>query len=328
MRNVAWFTILCLQAVTPACTAQSSDAAVVAVVKQMEQALQRGDFPAYAALFDAETRGKVGSGPEQVTARPTVRFQANKTLVQGDNAAVIAAMTDSTKPAMNNHVTFRLVRESGAWKIADQLWSDPAPDPVSIYAIVPPESGAFLRAGSPWQGVAPAVANTKYFKPEQIRWKLQATFDESFLYLRIDAGSVLPAVNTEVQGEFPNLRSPVQRDWPTMTIKVTAAQKSWDYTFTAEDQIGDRATFDEHGKANSHHHYVAYSLRLWKGDATVFSASAGGRDQLVSVQGRYLDLRIPLKTLNVEGARGIKFLIGDANSASQIEPYAVAGYGL
>ncbi|HLX42237.1 MAG TPA: nuclear transport factor 2 family protein [Bryobacteraceae bacterium] len=328
MRNFGLFTILCLQAVAPACTAQSSDTAVVAVLNQMEQAIQRGDFPAYTSLFDAETRAKASSGPEKIPARPTVRFQATKTLVRGDSAAVIAAMTDSAKPAMNNHVTFRLVRENGAWKIADQLWSDPAPDPVSIYAIVPPESGAFLRAGSPWQGVAPAVPNTKYFRPEQIRWKLQATFDESFLYLRIDAGNELPAVNSEVPGEFPNLKSPVQRGWPAMTIKVVTAQKSWDYMFTAEDQVGDQATFDEHGKANSHHHYVAYSLRLWKGNATVFSAAAGARDQLVSVQGRCLDLRIPLKTLNLDGARGIKLFIGDANSASQIEPYAVAGYGL
>jgi hypothetical protein len=324
MRNVALFTILSLLAAAPACTAQSSDAAVIAVLSQMEQALQRGDASAYAALFDAETR-KLATGPEKVPAQPTVRFQATKALVQGDTAAVIAARTDSTKPAMNNHVTLRLVRENGAWKIADQLWSQPAPDPASIYAILPPESGAFLRAGSPWQAVAPAAANAGYFKP--VGWKLQATFDESFLYLRIDAGSALPGVNSEVPGEFPNLRSPVQRDWPAMTIKVVTAQKSWDYMFTAEDQIGDRATFDEHGKANSHHHYVAYSLVLWKGDAMVFQTSAGARGQLVSVQGRYLDLRIPLKTLNVEGARGIKFEIRDANSAGQIEPYAVAGYG-
>src|SRR5271155_4331411 len=290
MRNLALIGVLSL---LPGCRAQSPDTAVLELVKQMERAMQSGDRQAWAALHDAPTREKLAGGRDfPMRPRPTARVQATKILVQGDKAAVIVATSDPGNPQTNGHLSLRLGREGSAWKIAEEMGNDPAPDPDSIYALLPPENGAFSRAGSRWEGIARAVGNTKYFTAEQLRWKLQGVFDESFLYVRIESGGVLPAANSEVQGEFPNLRLGFEWDWPTMKIRVTGA-KSSEFTFDASPSIGDQATFDKQGKANSHRHYIAYLLNLRRGDNYVFHATAGlDPSPLIEVHDRFVDLKI------------------------------------
>jgi len=53
----------------------------------------------------------------------------------------------------------------------------------------------------------------------------------------------------------------VARDWPIMKIGFWGYAR--EYTFDAADQIEDKATFDEQGKANSHA-ISCVSLTLWK----------------------------------------------------------------
>ena len=328
MRNIGLVTLLIL---LPACKAQGPDAAVLELVKQMERALQTGDSQAWGALFDAATRAKTPGGDLPRRPRPTARVQATKILVQGDKAAVIVVTSDVTSdranPQTNGYLSLRLVREGSAWKIAEEMGNNPAPDPDSIYALLPPENGAFSRAGSRWVGIARAAGNTKYFTAEQLRWKLQGVFDESFLYVRTESGGVLPAANSDVPGEFPNLKLGFQWDWPTMKIRVAGAKNS-EFTFDASPSIGDQATFDKQGKANSHRHYIAYLLNLrGRGDNYVFHATAGlDPSPLIEVHDRIVDLKIPLKTMGLDGA-GVKLEILDANSPGKILPYAVAAYG-
>jgi hypothetical protein len=324
MRNTGLFTLLIL---LPACKAQGPDAGVVDLVKQMERTLQTGDRQGWAALHDAPTREKLAGGrdlPPRV--QPTIRVQPTKILVQGDKAAVIVAMSDPGNPKTNASLSLRLVREGSAWKIAEEMGNNPAPDPDSIYALLPPESGSFSRAGSHWEGIARAAGNTKYFTAEQLRWKLQGVFDESFLYVRIESGGALPAANSDVQGEFPNLKLGFNWDWPTMKIRVTGA-KNGEFTFDASPSIGDQATFDKQGKANSHRHYIAYLLNLrGRGDNYVFHAETGlEASPLIEVHERFLDLKIPLKTIGVDAA-GVQLEIADANSPGKILPYPVRRY--
>jgi hypothetical protein len=334
MRRIVLVPLLFMLPGTPACKAQNANAAVLAVLKQMERAEQTGDSRAWAELWDQETRAKLEKEREQgrdlpMRPQPTARYVATKTLVEGEKAATIAAMSDSSNPARHNYVSMRFVREQGAWKIADQVWSETAPDPASIYTLSPPEDGAFARAGSPWQRVPKAIGNTKYFKPEELRWNLQAAFDESFLYVRIEAATALPAPNSEVKGKFADLKSGVPRDWPVMMIKITGpASKPSKFTFDAADFIGDQATFDEQGKANSHRHFVAYSLSLRRGDTFVYSAGSGVHsDPLIDIHDRFFDFKIPLKTMGVDALRTVKLEIADANEPiGMIQPYAVKPY--
>jgi hypothetical protein len=308
-------------AVCTACRAQPPENAVLAVYRQMEKAEQAGDGQAWIELWSPKSRIRLGGlMKDMIRPQPSVRYQAIKVLVRGDQAALIGRSGEQ-------YLSMRFVREIGAWKILDQAWSNVAIDPASIYTLVLPEDGAFARAGSPWENVPRASANPKYFKPAELRWKLQSVRDESFVYVRIEAASVLPAPNTEVKGTFPNLKSGVPRDWPVMKILVLGAAPR-EYIFDVADGIGDQATFDEQGKANSHRYFVTYSLSLRKGENTVFTASNdASADPLISVAERFIDLRIPLRTLGIETAAA-SIEIRDANAPiGTILPYEVTRFG-
>jgi hypothetical protein len=214
-----------------------------------------------------------------------------------------------------------------SWKILDQAFSDVAIDPASLYALAPPPDGPFSRAGSPWQSVPRAVGNTQYYQPEKLRWKLQATYDPAYLYIRIEAASALPPPDTEIKGTFPNLRSGVPRDWPIMKIRVLGGTPR-EYSFDAADQVADKATFDKQGKANSHRPYLIYSFTLWKAEHVVFAAGTGFTvSPLISVGDRFIDMRIPLKALGIE-AYPQAIEITDANGPiGMFAPYAVRPFG-
>lgn len=201
-------------------------------------------------------------------------------------------------------MSVRFVYETGSWKILDAQWSNTTIDPASLYALIPPGDGAFARAGSPWDRVEAAQGTKK--------WKLRAVSDESYLYLRIEASAVLPAPNTEVAGTFPNLSTGVPRDWPKMKIRTAKGE----FTMDAFDGVGDKATFDAAGKANSHRHFVAYSMMLWRGDHVVVNTS---EEPLIAIRDRFIDLRIPLKTLGVEARARIA--IADANLPASFVTY-------
>ena len=306
---------------------QRPEDAVLAVYRQMEKAEQTGNADVWIALWSSKSdvHENAAALKGMVRARPSVRYQATKVFVQGDAAALIGQFGDqSASQDAAQYFSMRFIRESGGWKILDQSFSNVAIDPASLYALVPPPNGPFVQAGSPWLNVSRVVGNTQYYRPEQLRWKLQATYDPAYLYIRIEAASALPPPDTEVQGTFPNfIRSGVPRDWPIMKIRVLGALPR-EYTFDAADQIEDKATFDEQGKANSHRKFVVYALTLWKGDHVVFSASTGFTvSPLISVGDRFIDMQIPLKTLGFETSpHAIE--IRDANGpVGMFAPYAV-----
>src|SRR5207249_882467 len=85
--------------------------------------------------------------------------------------------------------------EAGAWKLESETSPNEPIDPAALYAFVPPEGGAFTRARSPWTSVPYAAVSPKVFKIRDDDcpfWKMQATFDDSFLYMRLEASSLLP----------------------------------------------------------------------------------------------------------------------------------------
>jgi hypothetical protein len=302
--------------------AQRPEDAVLAVYRQMEKAEQTGNGAAWIELWSPKSTMRSKDAPELIKnarPQPTIRYQAIKVLIQADEAGLIGRSGDQ-------YLTMRFVRESGAWKILDEAFSQTAIDPASIYALIPPQTGSFIRAGSPWENVPRAAGNARYFKPEQLHWKLQAVYDESYLYVRIEAASVLPALNTEVKGTFPNLKSGVPHDWPVMKIMLGDGTPR-EYLLNASDGVGDQAAFDEKGKANSHRYFVFYSFSVRKGENTVFDAGSGFRpDPLIAISDRFIDLRLPLKTLGVDAAAK-KIEIRDANTpVSMILPYEVKAF--
>lgn len=245
-----------------------------------------------------------------IRPRPEVHYKATKTLVQGGEAAMIVEALDK------NYATMRLVIENGEWKIAEQIFSNVPPDPRSLYALVPPPDGAFARAGSPWQNVARS-------SPPNLGWRLQATRDQSYVYVRIESDAPLPAANSEVSAEAAGrIDTGVPRRWPVMKIAVVG-KASREYRFDITANVGDRATFDPAGKANSHFHFVAYSFNVSLGDNRILDVSANGK--LITVGRNSIDVRIPLKSIDAEAATRIT--IADANQpGSSIQPYPVTAF--
>jgi hypothetical protein len=92
--------------------------------------------------------------------------------------------------------------------------------------------------------------------------------------------------------------------------------------------VGDQATFDEHGKANSHRAYAGYMIRLEHDDHEVFSATAGlDRSPLLEVSGRDYDIRIPTAAMGIVDSRATRMTIGDAQwPTSVFVSFAVQRY--
>jgi hypothetical protein len=274
------------------CWAQSDQSKVEAVLQQMERAEQTGDFNTWAGLWTREKSGGFEQLRPYVKARPEVQYRATKTYVRGDEAVLLVQ-------AASNFATMTLRREDGQWKIQDQLWRDTAPDANSVYAFVPPDPGAFARAGSRWDQVAPGLSPSE---AARLGWQMKAVFDESYLHIRIESGAELPAPGSTI-GKPPG-------GWPVLKI---VASDAGEFVLYDAVNVGDQATFDERGRANSHRAYAAYMIRLERNGHEVFSASADLQPSpLLEVAGRDYDIRIPLATMGILDSRATRITVGDA----------------
>lgn len=131
---------------------------------------------------------------------------------------------------------------------------------------------------------------------------MKSVFDESYLYIRIESSAELPAPGSAL--ERPS------GGWPVLKISTSDAGE-----FVLYDalNIGDQATFDKSGKANSHRPYAAYSVRLEQKDHEIFTAWAGlNPSPLVTVAGRDYDIRIPLAAMGIMDSRATRITVGDA----------------
>ena len=275
------------------CRAQTDESSVAAVLQQMERAEQTGDFNTWVGLWTREKSAEAETLRPYAKARPEVRYRATTTFVRGDLAVLLVECPSQS------FLTMTLHREDGQWKIQDQFWRDTPADPRSVYAIVPPDQGAFARSGSRWDLVAPAMNPGD---ATRLGWQMKAVFDESYLYIRIEFGDELPAPGSTIVNP--------PSGWPVLKIGVSGAGE---FVLHDEVDVGDQATFDEHGKANSHRAYAAYAVRLERNGHEVFSTWADTHPSpLVEVAGRDYDIRIPLATMGITNSPATRITIGDA----------------
>ena len=289
-----------------ACSAQSDQSKVEAVLKQLEHAEQTGDFNAWVGLWTPQKAAELQRMKPYARAQPGVHYRATKVFVHGDKAVLLVQGGPS-----NGFVTMMLRKEGGQWKVQDELWRDTAADPKSVYALLPPDPGAFARAGSPWDQVPQAMDPVK---AARLGWQMKAVFDESYLYIRIESNAGLPAPGSTI-------RTP-PGGWPILHIDTSNAGG---FVLYDAVNIGDQAAFDEHGRANSHRPFAAYMIRLECAGQEVFSASADLHPSpLLSVAGRDYDIRIPLATMGITDSRAARMTIGDAQKA--LVSFAVQRY--
>jgi hypothetical protein len=173
-------TLVCVLICTIGCLAQSAEDQVVAVYRQMERAEQTGDANTWVGLWSREAMANAEKMRPYLRARPNAHYTSSKVFVQGDAAALLGQIDEG------QFLSMRLGKEDGRWKIKDQVFSDKAYPAESVYALIPPAAGAFARAGAPWQNVAPAFDKADAAKHG---WQVRATYDESFLYIRIESST-------------------------------------------------------------------------------------------------------------------------------------------
>ena len=86
-----------------------------------------------------------------------------------------------------------------------------------------------------------------------------------------------------------------------------------EFVLHATANIGDQATFDANGRANSHRHFVSYWLMLERANRMIFEKNVGlDPDPLVQAGDRFLDVRVPLRTMSVADASRTKITVADA----------------
>jgi hypothetical protein len=285
--------MVCLLICTLGCRAQRPEDQLLAVYKQMEKAEQTGDANTWVGLWSRESASNAEGMRPYIRPRPEAHYTASKIFVQGDDAVLLGQSGE------NNFLNMRFVKEDGRWKIKDQVRGNTAFHPNSVYALIPPAAGAFERTGSPWQNVAAAFAPAEAAKQG---WQVRAAFDESYLYVRIESATSLPAPGSTAE------RPP--SGWPVMKVSIPGAGE---FVLHANANIGDQATFDKSGRANSHRPFVSYWLMLERADQMIFQATAGlDPDPLIQVAERSYDVRVPLRTMGVTDSSRTKIMIGDA----------------
>jgi hypothetical protein len=259
----------------------------------MEKAVQSGDANAFIGLWSRESASEAERIRPLIRPQPDRHFTSSRIFVQGNQAALLGQC------GKDEFLSMRFVKEDARWKIQDQAFNEKAYPAESVYAMLPPPAGAFERAGKPWQNVAPALDPANAARQG---WQLRATFDESFLYIRIESSAPIPAPGS--QAEKPPM------GWPVMKVGVSGVGE---FVLRANANIGDQATFDKNGRANSHRPYVAYWLMLERADRMIFQAWADLHpDPLVQAGDHFLDVRVPLRTMGVADASHTKISIGDA----------------
>ena len=286
-------TFVCFLICTIGCRAQQPEDQVLAVYGQMEKALQSGDASTFVGLWSRESASGAEKLRPMIHPRPDLHYTSSKVFVRGDEAVLLGQY------GKDEFLSMRFVKEDGRWKIKDQVSSDKAYPAESAYAMLPPAAGAFERAGTPWQNVAAAFDKAAAVKHG---FQVRTTYDESFLYIRIESPAPMPAPGSEA--EQPPM------GWPVMKVGVSGVGE---FVLHATANIGDQATFDKSGRADSHRHYVAYWLMLERANQMIFQVWAGlDPDPLVQAGDKFLDVRVPLRTMGVTDARQTKITIGDA----------------
>ena len=312
---------------------QRSRDAVLAAYQLRGKALREGDGALWLRLQSRETRDKMS--PEQraamarFPAQPGAQFVALASAANNRQGAVIGRIDGSAQSFRYEVVKYAL--EDGSWKIAGESMSENPTDLRALSAILPPADGAFARAGLPWAGIPYADLNTKFFKDSELDWKMQATSDESFLYVRWEAKVTLPASGAEMQPN-PAMKSSVTSGGPSsppvMQIRVGgsgANPQAQEFSFNSSEVTQTKATFGEDGKATSNRFFVIYQLALRDhADEVIFDNDSGDTfTRLVSAQERFLDVKIPLKSMGLDGKSPATIDLKEANSFAKILPYHV-----
>jgi hypothetical protein len=303
----------------------ASEQSVLAAYQKMQEADRKGDAELWFSLRDKKTLDTMNPAVKAAIrkggrSRPGVRYEPGLVRVRSDRAVLIGKVTDPAAGTTQfQSVVF--VIENGAWKVSREQWSETAIDPFVLFGLLPPDSGAFLLAGAPWKRVPYAVINTEVVGKKDVMWKMQATYDESFVYLRYEWFAEIPQPGSKVKPELAaSGKTGGPPAPPPMQIKIRGAGPEFesgqhDLTVSVNDVVSTSAS----GQST-----VNYSMSIKNAageDAFEYSIGNDSAGRLLGVQDRFVDLRIPLGGLGVTDAAKAKVQLEEAGSVLHILPY-------
>jgi hypothetical protein len=323
---------------------------VLAAFGQVEKALQDGDAVLFTSLLARRAHSGTNAAVkaaynDPLSRRPEIHIEPIAVCVRGDQAFVLARYDEPASAARS--ILVRYAREDGAWKIADQTLSEAAPYRAAVYAYLPPDGGAFTHAGLPWRTIgyvgagasagvsapagasAPPGASRKDGEPA---WKVQAIRDEAFLHVRFEANATLPAHESPISAEdAAGMRTGGPAGPPTMVITVTMTDDRQTlvrstFELQAAATIGSSPAATEAANGGDGQHFLTYSVTL-RGDRaeTLFASSPGAFDRLIEVRDRFIDVRLPLKSLGLHGRSVPEIELRAVGEPAQ-PPYRVARF--
>jgi hypothetical protein len=165
-------------------------------------------------------------------------------------------------------------------------------------------------------------------------WKIQATMDESFLYVRFEANAPLLAPGAKLgpqagkTGVTGGLPPP-----PPMRIKVLPATDppvtDPDYLVSVTDLVSTHRGFDASDKAESNYYSVAYSLSVKNQAGDEIFENIIGEDSeslLLAVDGHSINVKLPLNGLGVGDPRKDQVGMEEADTVFRVLPFKVEMY--
>lgn len=322
---------------TSAVNPAASEQAVLETYKRMEDADRKGDGLLWFGLRDRKTLEAMDPALKAAIrkggrARPSVRYEAVTVRVLPNRAILFGKVVDPASGSTQYQNVFFVV-EDGAWKVAREQWSDAPFDRFVLYALLPPDDGSFIRAGSPWKSIPYANTNKELRDSKELVWKMQATSDEAFLYVRFEANGSIPAPGSKVNSKLAGAgKTGAPSSAPPMRIAIGGPSTGQqELSFSVSDVVSTQGAFADKGKPAGNRFFVTYTLFVKNGAGEdIFEQSigddSGGR--LLSVQERFVDARIPLAGLGITDPAAQTIELHEADSVLRILAYSVKRFGM
>lgn len=329
---------LVLAAALAAQNRPADEQGVLVAYRQMEEADRHGDGRLWFSLRDRKTLDSMDARVKEMIlkggrARPSVRYDALAVRLRGAQAVLAGKVTDpQAGTTQYGIVQFKV--EDSQWKVAREQWSDRPFDPFVLSAWLPPAAGAFQRDDLPWKAIPYATQNPRVLGKSEMPWKVQATMDESFLYLRFEANAPLLAPGASLgpqagkTGTTGGLPPP-----PPMRIKVLPSAEppvtDPEYVVSVTDLVSTHRGFDASDKEGGNYS-VAYSLIVKNGaDEDIFETTLGENAEslLLAIDAHSINVKLPLNGLGVGDPRKDQVGMEEADTVFRVLPFKVEVYG-
>jgi hypothetical protein len=335
LATICLFLVQHEAAATPDTAILPGEQAVLSAYKRMEEADRKGDGQLWFSLRDRRTQDTMSPALKDAIrkgghSRPNVQYQPLAARVDKNRAIILGKVSDpDTRSVQYDAVLFTI--EDGGWKVAREQWSEKPFDAFVMYALLEPEDGSFVRAGSPWKPVPYASANTQTTRKEDVVWKIQGAFDEAFVYIRFEAASAIPAAGSKVRPEIgKDGRTGGPPPPPLMRIKVSvpSLESRKEYTISVSALVATTNASDAKGKPLTSYS-VTYALFVKNADGDeVFESTLGDgtSSRMLAVHERVIDVKIPLAGFGVDPVNQLNVDLEDANPVLRVLPYHVEGF--